>query len=213
MKKQLAVLGIAAIVALSGCGNSGNDGNNGNGTTNMNTPGGTNNTNGTNTNNTQNNNAQSGNAGDHAGMNHSGSGEMAKVLKQAANPTYKVGSKVIINADHMPGMKDAEATVAGAFDTTAYTVSYTPTTGGDPVSDHKWVIHEELKDAASTPYEPGAEVVIDADHMEGMMGAKATIDSAEQTTVYMLNYTPVGGGELVKNHMWVTEDEISTKSN
>lgn len=213
MKRQLAIFGIAAMVALSGCGSSGNDGNNGNGTTNENNQGGTNNTKGTNTNNTQNNNAQSGNAGDHAGMNHSGSGEMATVLKQAANPTYKVGSKVIINADHMPGMKDAEATVTGAFDTTAYTVSYTPTTGGDPVSDHKWVIHEELKDAASTPYKPGAKVVIDADHMEGMRGAKATIDSAEQTTVYMLNYAPVGGGELVKNHMWVTEDEISPKSN
>ncbi len=42
-----------------------------------------------------------------------------------------------------------------------------------------------------------------------MNGAKASIDSAEQTTVYMVDYTPTTGGEVVKNHKWVTESEIT----
>ncbi len=45
--------------------------------------------------------------------------------------------------------------------------------------------------------------------MKGMDGAKAIIDSAEPTTVYMVDYTPTTGGEPVKNHKWVTESELS----
>ncbi|MEH7471494.1 YdhK family protein, partial [Priestia megaterium] len=44
-----------------------------------------------------------------------------------------------------------------------------------------------------------------------MKGAKATIDSAEKTTVYRVDYKPTTGGEKVKNHKWVTESELSTK--
>jgi hypothetical protein len=47
------------------------------------------------------------------------------------------------------------------------------------VTNHKWVIHEEIKDASNKPYQPGAEVMLEADHMPGMKGAMATIDSAE----------------------------------
>lgn len=46
--------------------------------------------------------------------------------------------------------------------------------------------------------------------MEGMQGAAAIIDSAEETTVYMVDYTSATG-EQVKNHKWVTEKELSTK--
>lgn len=147
---------------------------------------------------------------DNAGMNHSSSGEVPEGLQESKNPTYSVGSKVTINADHMEGMKGAEATVSGAYDTTAYVISYTPTNGGDEVTNHKWVIQEEIEEASSEPLEPGTEVTLNADHMEGMDGAKATIESAEQTTVYMLNYTPTTGGEEVKNHKWVTEEELSS---
>lgn len=108
-------------------------------------------------------------------------------------------------------MKGAEATIAGAYDTTVYTLSYTPTTGGERVTNHKWIIHEEIKDAGEQPIEPGTEVTLDADHMEGMEGAKAVIESAEQTTVYMIDYTPTNGGEKVTNHKWVTESELSAK--
>lgn len=147
----------------------------------------------------------------HSEMNHSSSGEIPKGLKEAKNPTYKVGSEVIIKSDHMEGMNGAEATVVGAYDTTVYTVSYTPTTGGKKVTNHKWVIHEELKDAAGQPYKQGDKVILMADHMKGMNGAPAIIDTAEKTTVYMVDYTPTTGGEKVTNHQWVTESELSAK--
>ena len=47
---------------------------------------------------------------------------------------------------------------------------------------HKWVVHEELEDPGEVPLEQGDEVVMNATHMEGMEGAAATVDSAEQTT-------------------------------
>lgn len=145
---------------------------------------------------------------DHGSMNHSGSGEVPEGLKAAENPTYPVGTQALIETDHMPGMKGAKATIVGAYDTTVYTISYTPTNGGPEVKNHKWVIQEELKDAGKEPLQPGTEVVVNADHMEGMEGATAVIDSAEQTTVYMVDFTSTTGEE-VKNHKWVTESELS----
>ncbi|MBT2691313.1 YdhK family protein [Bacillus sp. ISL-47] len=146
---------------------------------------------------------------DHSNMDMSGSGEVPEGLEEAASPTYEVGSKAIIESDHMSGMKGAEATIVGAYDTTVYTISYTPTTGGERVENHKWVIHEELEEAGDEPLEPGTEVTVNAEHMEGMDGTTAEIDSAEQTTVYMVDFTPTTGGEEVKNHKWVTESELS----
>ncbi|MGE6753870.1 YdhK family protein [Rossellomorea sp. NPDC071047] len=147
----------------------------------------------------------------HDDMNHSSTstGEVPEGLKEAANPTYPVGSKAIIQDDHMKGMKGAEALISGAYETVVYTVTYTPTTGGEKVKDHKWVIHEEVADYGEEPYASGDEVVLDADHMEGMKDATATVESAEETTVYMVDFTPVTGGEEVKNHKWVTESELS----
>lgn len=146
---------------------------------------------------------------DHGNMDHSSSEEVPEGLKEAKNPTYEVGSQAILETDHMEGMKGAKATIVGAYDTTAYVISYTPTTGGERVENHKWVIQEEIKDAGDEPLEPGAEVTVDAAHMEGMDGAKAEIDSAEETTVYVVDYTSTTGGEEVKNHKWVTESELS----
>lgn len=145
---------------------------------------------------------------DHSNMDMSGSGEVPDNLKVAENPTFEVGSQAIIETDHMEGMKGAEATIVGAYDTTVYTVSYTPTTGGERVENHKWVIHEELGEPQSAPLEPGTEVVLTAEHMEGMEGATAEIDSAEETTVYMVDFTSTTGDE-VTNHKWVTESELS----
>jgi hypothetical protein len=148
---------------------------------------------------------------DHGNMNHSSSGEVPEGLKTAENPAYEVGSQAIIQTDHMEGMKGAEATIVGAYHTTVYTISYTPTTGGKRVENHKWVIHEELQDAGEEPLKPGTEVTVNADHMEGMDGVTAEIDSAEETTVYMVDFTPTTGGEEVKNHKWVIESELSAK--
>ncbi|MED3790026.1 YdhK family protein [Peribacillus frigoritolerans] len=148
---------------------------------------------------------------DHMNHSHSSSGEVPKGLKEAVNPKFKVGSKAIINSDHMEGMKGAEAAIVGAFDTTVYTISYTPTTGRGKVTNHKWIIHEEIQDTIDKPYKPGDEVIVEADHMKGMKDAKAAIDSVQQTTVYMVDYTSTTGGEQVKNHKWVTESELSAK--
>lgn len=66
---------------------------------------------------------------EHHHGDHSSSGEVPEGLKEADNPSYPVGSKATMEANHMPGMKGTEATIVGAYTTTAYAVSYTPTTG------------------------------------------------------------------------------------
>jgi len=145
----------------------------------------------------------------HSGMDHSSSGEVPENLTVAEEPTYTVGSEAVMHANHMEGMDGAVATIEGAYETTVYAVTYTPTTGGEKVENHKWVIHEEIKNAEEQPYEQGAEVELNADHMEGMNGATAKVDSVEDTTVYMVSYTDTETDEKVKNHKWVTEDELS----
>lgn len=127
-------------------------------------------------------------------------------IESAADPTYPVGTTVTLTADHMPGMQGAEATIAGAFDTTAYSVTYTPTTGGEPVTDHKWVVHEELQDPGQPPLPEGAQVVLQAEHMAGMQGAEATIEDSTDETVYMVDLE-MNGMEMT-NHKWVVESEI-----
>ncbi|MCH5586648.1 YdhK family protein [Shimazuella sp. AN120528] len=146
----------------------------------------------------------------HSNMDHSSSDELPKGLKNAINPKYKVGSRVRILDSHMTGMKGSIATIVGAYDTTAYIVSYNPTTGGPVVKDHKWVIQEEIQNASNQPLKKGTAVKLNADHMKGMQGATAIIESEEKTTVYMVDYTPTTGGPMVKNHKWVTEEELST---
>ncbi|MDX5323110.1 MAG: YdhK family protein [Exiguobacterium sp.] len=147
---------------------------------------------------------------DHSGMDMSGSGDVPEGLKSAENPTFAVGDKAIITEAHMPGMEGAEATIVGAYDTVVYSISYDPMHGGERVRDHKWIIHEEIVDAKADAYEPGDEVTVDAEHMNGMGGATATIDSSEETTVYMVDFE-LDNGERVTNHKWVTEDELSAE--
>lgn len=127
-------------------------------------------------------------------------------IAEATDPTYPVGTAVTLTADHMPGMDGAQATISGAFDTTTYSVSFTPTDGGDPVTDHKWVVHEELDSPDEAPLAEGAEVVLMAEHMPGMEGAEATIDSATDETVYMVDFEM--DGMAMTNHKWVVESEI-----
>ncbi|MBH5317096.1 YdhK family protein [Paenibacillus sp. GSMTC-2017] len=183
MKKQMIIFGIAAALVLSGCGN----GNGSNGEKVEENMGGM----------------------DHG--SHSSSGEVPETLEAANNPLYPVGSQALMTSDHMAGMNGAEATIVGAYATTVYAVSYTPASGGERVTNHKWVIHEEIKNRSNDPYKPGAEVVLEADHMNGMKDAIAIIDTAEQTTVYMVDYVPTTGGEKVTNHKWVTESELKAK--
>ena len=142
-------------------------------------------------------------------MMHDDSGEIPEGLQEAQDSTYAVGDTVMIESGHMPGMEGAEATIVGAFDTVAYEVSYDPTNGGERVENHKWIVHEEIAEAGDTILEPGTEVTLEAMHMEGMQGATATIDAANETTVYMVDYQPTDGSETVKNHKWLTDDELA----
>lgn len=135
-------------------------------------------------------------------------GEAPAGIADATDPTYPVGTEVTVLADHMEGMKGATGTVTGAYSTTAYAVSYTPTDGGEPVSDHRWVVQEELEDPGDAPLADGTEVTLNADHMAGMEGATATIDSSTQETVYMVDITTADGMTMT-NHKWVTESELA----
>lgn len=149
--------------------------------------------------------------GDDSAHNHPADGGPPPAgIAEADNPTYPVGTEVTLTADHMPGMDGAPATISGAFDTTAYSVSYTPTDGGDPVTDHRWVVHEELADPGQAPLADGTEVVLEAEHMPGMQGAEATIDYSTQETVYMVD---IDTEEMtMTNHKWVTDSEIAPTS-
>lgn len=148
-------------------------------------------------------------ANDTEHMQHDESGKLPEGLEEADDPEFPPGSKAIIQADHMEGMKGAEATIVGAFDTYAYEVTYTPTDGGKHVDHHRWVIQEELKEPGDHPLESGIEATLEADHMEGMKGATAIVEKVEDTTVYMVDYASTLSGEEVKNHKWLTAEELA----
>ncbi|MFC4402781.1 F510_1955 family glycosylhydrolase [Gracilibacillus xinjiangensis] len=152
----------------------------------------------------------SSNSADNTHQHHSSTGEVPDELENAENPTFETGSKAMIRTDHMPGMDGAEATISGAYHTTVYAVSYDPVNGGERVENHKWVVHEELLDAGTEPLAIGDTAVINTDHMPGMKGATATIDSVEETTVYMVDFIATDSGEEILNHKWVTEDELES---
>lgn len=144
-------------------------------------------------------------------MAHADSGELPKGMKPAVKPAFPVGSHAILLSEHMEGMKGAEATITGAYDTIVYAVSYVPTTGGKRVTNHKWVVQEEIRSSGNELLKPGTTVTLEAGHMPGMKGAQATIESAERTTAYRVDYVPTTGGHPVTNHMWVVESELSPR--
>ncbi|UTT44731.1 YdhK family protein [Micrococcus luteus] len=152
-----------------------------------------------------------GSSSDSGGMEHPMDGGPApEGIETAASPTYPVGTEVTLTADHMEGMDGANATIAGAYDTYTYAVNFTPSTGGEPVKDHKWVVQQEIKDAGDERLADGTEVTLEAEHMEGMKGAKATIASSTEETVYMVDYE--SDGMTMTNHKWVVESEIKPAS-
>ena len=149
----------------------------------------------------------------HTAMEHDQTGELPKGIKLELDPKFKVGSKVKIIAgnDHMTGMNGATATIVGAYESTAYEVTYMPTDGGPKVNAHKWIIQEEIKDAKLEPYKIGDTVVLNAKHMKGMLGATGTIDSVQPTTVYMVDLTTTDGMNM-KNHQWMIENELMAEA-
>ncbi|MCS6711293.1 YdhK family protein [Micrococcus luteus] len=150
-------------------------------------------------------------SGGHGDMDHpTDGGPVPEGMTDATDPAYPVGTEVILTADHMDGMNGARATVVGAYDTYAYSVDYTPTTGGAPVTDHKWVVHEELGGVEDARLPDGSTVTLAADHMDGMNGAEATIASSTDETVYVVDYE--ADGMTMTNHKWVTESEMQPTS-
>lgn len=148
---------------------------------------------------------------DHSMMDHPMDGGPApEGIEEAVGPTYPVGTEVILTADHMAGMDGARATISGAFDTVTYSVNYTPTSGGEPVLDHRWVVQEELENVGDERLADGTEVILLADHMSGMAGAQATIAYSTDETVYMVDYEV--DGMKMTNHKWVVESEIRPAS-
>lgn len=105
--------------------------------------------------------------GSHGGMMHDESGELPEGLESAENQLFEVGEMVTIQHGHMAGMESAIAKVVGAFDTTAYEVTYQPTNGGEVVDNHRWVIQAEITEAKDQvePLEIGSEVTLEAKHM------------------------------------------------
>lgn len=149
--------------------------------------------------------------GGHDGMEHpADGGPVPEGMKEATDPEYPVGTEVTLTADHMEGMNGASATIVGAYDTYTYAIDYTPVDGGDPLTDHKWVVQEELDGAGDARLDDGTEVTVTADHMEGMDGATATIASSTDETVYVVDYE--ADGMKMTNHKWVVDSEIQPAS-
>ncbi|RYL91051.1 DUF1541 domain-containing protein [Sporolactobacillus sp. THM7-4] len=132
-------------------------------------------------------------------------------IKVARHPRYKVGSSVTIKASHMSGMKNAKGTVAGAYTTNVYSVTYKPVNGGPWIKNHKWVVQEELVTNKKGLLKKGTRVKLNASHMPGMKGATATIETSRHGHVYMVNYKDTKTGQWVKHHKWVTEDELEAR--
>ncbi|MEK9197317.1 DUF1541 domain-containing protein [Ureibacillus sp. 179-F W5.1 NHS] len=135
-------------------------------------------------------------------------GQVPEGLKEAENPKYPVGSTAIVNASHTDGMEGAVATIKAAYDTTVYSVSYTPTNGDPYEENHKWFVEGELDPVDEGTLDQGADVIINADHLEGMLGAQGVIDTVEETTVYVVDYTN-SLGETVTDHYWLKESELA----
>ncbi|WP_238479197.1 YdhK family protein [Fructobacillus papyrifericola] len=130
-------------------------------------------------------------------------------LKTAENPKYPVGSAITLEADHMTGMKGAEGTVAAAYDTKLYEVTYQPTNGGKKVTGHKWLTKDDFKDMKD--HKKGDKVTLESEHMANMKGAKATITKVVDGPAYAVNYQPTNGGDMVKNHKYLVESEIKAR--
>ena len=144
-------------------------------------------------------------------MKHNDESKVPEGMKSTNEGEFKVGDKVTITAGHMPGMKGAEATVKGAYKTYAYVVSYKPTNGNEKVNNHKWVVNEEIKDAPKDGFNKGDTVKLEANHMSGMKGATANIDNVKKTTVYVVDYKSKDNGKIIKNHKWMTGNELKAR--
>ncbi|MDN6640894.1 MAG: YdhK family protein [Tetragenococcus sp.] len=144
---------------------------------------------------------------DHMGpMHHDESGELPAGIQEAKNPKYSVDTTVELLTDHMSDMLHAKAVVDGVYVTTVYSVTYNDTDTRAQVTDHKWVVDEEISYEGSV--DVGDQVTILAKHMSGMQSASGTIERIITEPVYMIDYYSSEQDRWVKNHQWVVESEI-----
>lgn len=47
--------------------------------------------------------------------------------------------------------------------------------------------------------------------MPGMKGATANIDNVKKTTVYVVDYKSKDNGKIIKNHKWMTGNELKAR--
>ncbi|WEV45290.1 YdhK family protein [Streptococcaceae bacterium ESL0687] len=140
-------------------------------------------------------------------MNMNGSAAPAD-LKNAVNPKFPVGSEITITADHMPGMKGASGKVVGVYDTKLYTVDYMDTEDHQMVTNHKYLIADEIKGDLTV----GSKITLEADHMTGMKGAEGAIVAISDGPAYMVDYTSNDSSKMmVTNHKWLSQSEIESK--
>lgn len=134
---------------------------------------------------------------------------MPKGLKKDIHAKFHVGEKVILKADHMKGMKNSKATVAGVYKTKLYKIDFKPTNGGKEVKNHKWVVASEL--SAKGALKAGKAVTVKADHMYGMKGAKGKIVSVNKGPAYTVNFKDKKTGMNIKNHKWLVQSELKAE--
>src|SRR5699024_11224220 len=71
------------------------------------------------------------------------SGPAPEGIQEPTDPRYPVGDTVILNADHMPGVDGAKATIDSSADETVYMVDFEM--DGIEMTNHKWVVESELQ--------------------------------------------------------------------
>lgn len=122
---------------------------------------------------------------------------------------FTKGENVILHTNHMPGMDGAKAVVEEVKYTKYYEVNYTDTKTGKEIKNHKWVAVDEIKDTPKN-LKAGDHVVLEATHMSGMKGARATIVAVHEGYLYAVNYHPTNDeSKEIKDHKWVAADEMS----
>ncbi|EON80488.1 lipoprotein, putative, partial [Staphylococcus epidermidis 41tr] len=68
-----------------------------------------------------------------------------------------------------------------------------------------------IKDAPKDGFSKGDTVKLEANHMSGMKGATAIIDNVKKTTVYVVDYKSKDNGKIIKNHKWMTGNELKAR--
>ncbi|MCO7124425.1 YdhK family protein [Sporolactobacillus shoreicorticis] len=71
----------------------------------------------------------------------------------------------------------------------------------------------DLQEANNPNYKKGSKITLLNGHMAGMKNAKGTVEAVYTTHVYSVSYKPITGGKPVRNHKWVVQEELATKSN